>query len=533
MRTLHISPAPDSPDPRDEIVRTVIVPASWEDAAAQALACLTPTEGGPVRLSSEAARWVDAIEMTPRLPGTPKEAPPVGRSLSCLLLMRQMAPNAALWQRRPDEQPGFVLRLAGFVQESSFATEQFIASLRLACESLRRLQADGHDARSGALPLFENLSPADEKKPVAGIVSLTDLDACLAALGLDYDSPAGREFASAVAALARQVAGLGTQNVQPAFSSPSFPDLEQVARTLEAHGTEALAGQQDPTIPAQFPLAPVETGFTVPTPTEALLGVESCGLAPIFSPVDDEGHLRPSTLARLAHLGLTPETALARALEGTLPFTRSPSGAQARMQSALAPFCDCLPPMPEPELEEVRTRLERGVRRPLPARQKGFSQRVSVGGHPLVMQTSQFSNGTLAALSLTPTRESPMIRGLMECLSQAVSIGLQFGAPLETFVAQFAHTRFGPCGTVEGDPAVAYASSMLDYAFRTLSAAYLDQALPDAAPEERNATRDPQLPFEENTNAPQQTQPDRGSPAGPARKNRRKGSKGGSLRLVS
>lgn len=534
MRTLHISPDPDSPDLRDETVRTVILPASWEDAAAQALAFLTPTEGGPVRLATEAARWVDAIDATPRLPGTPADAPPVGRSLSCLLLMRQMAPNAALWQRRPDEQAGFVVRLSGFTQEGIFAAEQYVACLRLACESLRRLDAQESSTRSGALPLFEELTPAASEKPVAGLVTLTDLDACLAELGLDYDSPRARQFACAVAALAQQVACLGTGKTAEVFHSPDFPDIERVSHSL----AESPEGKTSSLAP-QEKRAPLETGFAAATPTEALLGVESCGVAPVFSPVDEAGRLRPSTLARLAHRGLTPEKALAQALEGTIPLVTPEVGAQAKMQAALAPYCDCLPPLPEPELEEVLTRLERGVRRPLPPRQTGFSQRVSIGGHPLVMRTSQFEDGSLGGLTLTPPRESPMTRGLMECLAQAVSIGLQFGAPLEAFVDQFAYTRFGPCGTVEGDPDVTYASSMLDYAFRTLSAAYSGQEMPDAPPE-KIRDKDPLLPF---GGVPAESKPERTAPAsgGPAEKTapeshqntgNLKGPSGRSLRLV-
>ncbi|MXV36367.1 MULTISPECIES: vitamin B12-dependent ribonucleotide reductase [unclassified Saccharibacter] len=479
MRTLQISTDPDS-----AALRSVTLPSAWGDNAAQALTQLTPTCGGPLRLSTEAARWVDMIDATPPLPGTPKETPSPGRSLSCLLLMQHMAPNLALWRRQPDEQPGFVVRLSGFVQENCFSPEHFVACLTLACDSLRRLDAAQQAEQSGELPLFDDTPPYTASHHPAGIVLLTDLDACLAAIGLDYDSDEGRQMARAITGLARIVARAGTKEPAPLFSTPNFPEFERVAVSVST----AAAAHSD--------RAPVETGFSSPGPSDALLEVEACGLAPIFSLLDDEGHLRPSTLNRLAHRGLTPEKALALALGGTQPLPLTNSQGHARMQDALSGLCDYLPQRPEPETEATMSRLERGVRRHLPMRQGGFTQRASIGGHRLFMRTSEFEDGSLGALALSPPRESPMARGLMECLGQAVSIGLQFGAPLEAFVDQFSYTRFGPGGTVEGDPVATYATSMLDYAFRALSEAYLGQHMPDAPID--NSTEDdgpPMLPF--------------------------------------
>ena len=73
-----------------------------------------------------------------------------------------------------------------------------------------------------------------------------------------------------------------------------------------------------------------------------------------------------------------------------------------------------------------------------------------------------------------------MVRGLMEGLAQAVSIGLQYGAPLEDYVSAFAYSHFGVAGTVEGDPGALYATSFLDYSFRALSDIYLKRHLPDS-----------------------------------------------------
>ena len=479
MRTLQTSTDPDS-----AALRPVTIPSVWSDDAAQALAQLSPAEGGPVRLASEATRWVEAVDSTPPLPHAPQDAPPVGRSLSCLLLMQQMAPNAALWRNEPDGQPGFVVRLSGFVQDGLFATEHFAACLKLACDSLRRLEAAHRPYRSGDLPLFDEPAPFCTSDGPAGLILLTDLDACLAALGMDYDSDEGRQTAAAMTRLVRLVARAGTASPEPAFSCPQAPDIEQAAIAISA-ATRSLTG-----------LAMIETGFSSPGAVDAILDVEACGLGPIFSLVNGHGGLRASTLNRLAHRGLSPEAALALALDGQPPLQPAGARAHALMHEAVAPFCDHLPALPEPETDDLKEKLGRGVRRPLPMRQEGFSQRASIGGHRLFMRTGEFEDGTLASLSLAPPRESPMARGLMDCFSQAVSIGLQFGVPLDVFVEQFAYSRFGACGTVEGDDVASYATSMLDYAFRALSDAYLGQRLPDAPAEAGEKQQEaPMLPF--------------------------------------
>lgn len=481
MRTVAITADPDS-----QTLRSVTLPASWDDNAAQALAELA-VDGGPVRLASEAARWIDRIDTTPQLDQTSSKDGPVsiGRSLSYLLLMRHMAPNRALWQGRDDEQFGFVVKLSSFVADNLFSPEQFVACLELACESLRRIHLSQKGERSGDLPLFEEYQQPVSGESTAGIILLSDLDACLAAIGLDYDSEEGRQFSIAVTALASLVLKKNTLRPLTVLASPLFPSIEHIATAI----AEAC-----PACKAPFP--PVELGFSAPGPIDALLGVEACGLAPIFSPLDEKGHLRASTQSRLAFRGLTPEKALALALNNENPLPIADGFSFARMHDALIKLADYLPPRPEPEMETLLSRLERGVRRSLPPRQNGFSQKTSIGGHALFMRTSEFEDGSLGALNLVPSRESPMARGLMECLGHAVSIGLQCGVPLETFIDQFAYTHFGPCGTVEGDPSVNYASSMLDYAFRVLSETYLGKHMPDAplrSPEDQ--TEDPLLPF--------------------------------------
>jgi len=488
MRTVQVGTDPDDP-----ATRSVALPAGWDDDAASALVELSGhTAARTIRLAVEAGRWVDDLR-TGTLPEADREAlAATSRTLSCLLLLRQMAPTAPLWQRRTDRRPGFVLNLAGFVQEGLFAVEQFVACLRLACETLRRLDTIQSDMRNGELPLGEPALPGlahAMPSPRAGEILLTNLDAALAAIGLDYDSDAGRDAACALASLATSISRQGAGPVPLPPQACPIPGLATIAAQIR---DEAALDEDLETRPR---LAPIETGFSTPGPIDALLGAESCGLAPIFSPLTQDGTLRQSTLDRLAHRGLTPETALAASLAGETPLALPRDAAHLAMHRALAGFVDRMPARPEPG-EAARARLERGARRALPARHGGFTQRAAVGGHRLYLRTGEYEDGTLGEVSITPSRESPMVRGLMDCVGQAVSIGLQYGAPLDAYVERFAHSNFGPSGTVEGDPVAAYATSLLDYAFRALSDAYLGKRLPDAPPQEpESAESGPLLPL--------------------------------------
>ncbi|GBQ64005.1 vitamin B12-dependent ribonucleotide reductase [Ameyamaea chiangmaiensis NBRC 103196] len=488
MRTTQVSVTPDD----DSLVR-VTLPADWDDGAAQALLELSAESDragrGGVRMSIEAARWIDPLE-THDLPV---------RSLSYLLLMRQGAPGRSVWNSQHERRPAFVLNLAAFVQAGvGFGTEEFVAAVRLACRALRVIARESDDLRNGELPLLDlpprrtlaapETSPVPQS-PVADLL-LTNLDACLALLGLDYDSEAGRDTACCLAALTTLVAhaGRGADDVPLPPQRSVVPGLAAVARAIWSEAA----------VLTDAPLSRIETGFSTPGPVDGLLGVETCGLAPAFSPLSADGHLALSTRARLAARGLTPEAALALSLAGEPVLPLPGPDAHLAMHRALAGFVDRLPARPEPLSLPMRARLsnERGAHRPLPARHGGFSQKASVGGHKLFLRTGEYEDGTLGEVSLTPARESPMVRGLMDCFSQSVSIGLQYGAPLDAYVDAFAYTRFGPGGTVEGDPVASYATSLLDYAFRALSDAYLGKRLPDAPHRDEAPEGVPMLPLE-------------------------------------
>jgi ribonucleoside-diphosphate reductase alpha chain len=123
-------------------------------------------------------------------------------------------------------------------------------------------------------------------------------------------------------------------------------------------------------------------------------------------------------------------------------------------------------------IERVVTRPERRV---LPNRRKGYTQKATVGGHKLYLRTGEYEDGSLAEIFIDMHKEGSAFRSLMDCFAIAISLGLQYGVPLERFVDQFTFTRFEPAGIVEGNDAIKMATSILDYIFRELAISYLDR----------------------------------------------------------
>ena len=225
-----------------------------------------------------------------------------------------------------------------------------------------------------------------------------------------------------------------------------------------------------------------------PGPAEALLGVETGGIAPAFSPVRDL-RLTRAAQDRLAAAAMSPEVALAAVLVGEVPLPVAGLSAHAAMRDAVAPYLHSVAalgaalPAPGAASGGADGAGFGAVHRALPARHAGVTQKVSVGGHRVFVRTGEYADGRLGEISLSLPRESAAVRGLAECFAQAVSLGLQHGVRLEEFVDAFALTRFGPAGSVEGDPDVERASSVLDYVFRSLAVTYLGRRIADPAVE--------------------------------------------------
>jgi ribonucleoside-diphosphate reductase alpha chain len=114
-------------------------------------------------------------------------------------------------------------------------------------------------------------------------------------------------------------------------------------------------------------------------------------------------------------------------------------------------------------------------RRRLPNRRKGYTQKAVVGGHKVYLRTGEYVDGRIGEIFIDMHKEGAAFRSLMNSFAIAVSIGLQYGVPLEEFVEAFAYTRFEPSGPVQGNDTVKMASSVLDYIFRELAISYLDR----------------------------------------------------------
>ncbi|MEX0968464.1 MAG: vitamin B12-dependent ribonucleotide reductase [Bacteroidia bacterium] len=123
---------------------------------------------------------------------------------------------------------------------------------------------------------------------------------------------------------------------------------------------------------------------------------------------------------------------------------------------------------------QFKRQLSRIVeRKKLPNKRDGFTQKSKVGGQTIFVRTGEYSDGTLGEIFIDLHKEGASFRSLMNCFAIAVSIGLQYGVPLEEFVDKFAFTRFDPSGMVEGHDNIKSSTSIVDYVFRLLGFEYL------------------------------------------------------------
>ncbi len=131
------------------------------------------------------------------------------------------------------------------------------------------------------------------------------------------------------------------------------------------------------------------------------------------------------------------------------------------------------PPRQERVVERV---IERDrMRRKLPDRRKGYIQKAAVGGHKVYIHTGEYDDGELGEIFIDMHKEGAAFRSLMNNFAIAISIGLQYGVPLDEFVDAFVFTRFEPAGRVTGNDSIGSATSILDYIFRELGVSYLDR----------------------------------------------------------
>jgi ribonucleoside-diphosphate reductase alpha chain len=117
----------------------------------------------------------------------------------------------------------------------------------------------------------------------------------------------------------------------------------------------------------------------------------------------------------------------------------------------------------------------RAARQKLPERRKGYTQKAIVGGHKVYLRTGEYQDGSLGEIFIDMHKEGAGFRAMMNNFAIAVSVGLQYGVPLEEFVDAFTFTKFEPSGMVQGNDSIKNATSILDYIFRELAVSYLDR----------------------------------------------------------
>ncbi len=114
-------------------------------------------------------------------------------------------------------------------------------------------------------------------------------------------------------------------------------------------------------------------------------------------------------------------------------------------------------------------------REKMPQRRKGYTQKANVGGHKVYLRTGEYEDGSLGEIFIDMHKEGAGFRAMMNNFAIAVSVGLQYGVPLEEFVDAFTFTKFEPAGMVQGNDSIKSATSILDYIFRELAVSYLDR----------------------------------------------------------
>jgi hypothetical protein len=319
-------------------------------------------------------------------------------------------------------------------------------------------------------------------RPRGGTLALTGLAALLAALGLSYDSEDAialtREIGETSAAATGE--GVTTAVMAPdpatarllASESDGLAPLDGLVvsdggeagwRRCVAAGLSRLRFD----LPDQVEGVPAEC-FRGPPP-EAVIVMAATLAARVSGPVEAVIPMpADATVEAVA-------TLLRAASQAQLPHvrvTRTGSGFTALLDTLEAAEDGDAP------AQRLETLVDRAIasaaeRRKLPDRRKGYIQKSTVGGHKVYLHTGEFDDGELGEIFIDMHKEGAAFRSLMNNFAIAISIGLQYGVPLEEFVDAFVFTRFEPAGPVEGNDSIRHATSILDYLFRELAVSYL------------------------------------------------------------
>jgi ribonucleoside-diphosphate reductase alpha chain len=245
-------------------------------------------------------------------------------------------------------------------------------------------------------------------------------------------------------------------------------DPAEIARAERSvHGAgrlddcQALEPDRRAVFQAPSPQARMAMAHSVEAALE--IGVDLELALPGSASIDEVGALAASAARRgLSAIKIRREGEALYDLLNTIEFASGDYGATARIAE-------------ERVVERVVEKLVEtpASRRKLPDRRKGYIQKSTVGGHKVYLHTGEFDDGALGEIFIDMHKEGAAFRSLMNNFAISISIGLQYGVPLEEYVDAYLFTRFEPAGDVEGNDSIKHASSILDYLFRELAVSYL------------------------------------------------------------
>ena len=118
-------------------------------------------------------------------------------------------------------------------------------------------------------------------------------------------------------------------------------------------------------------------------------------------------------------------------------------------------------------------KLKNNARFRMPDRRKGYIQKAQIGDHKVYLHTGEYDDGKIGEIFIDTNKEGELVKAMMNNFAIAISLGLQYGVPLEEYVDAFIDTKFEPSGNVNGNDRILSASSILDYVFRELAISYL------------------------------------------------------------
>jgi ribonucleoside-diphosphate reductase alpha chain len=360
--------------------------------------------------------------------------------------------------------------------------EVFPTLAQAAVEGLTRLRADVEDARARLLGRRTLAEAPGVNHAALAAAGLTPHEIAAIEAALPTASSLAQAFTPRIVGEGFVLDVLGVS--AEALADPRFDLLAQMGFSPEAVAQaerHVFGGGDAPGLEAFAPLPAIdaEARFRMAAAAEKALGVPSRHVFEMGFDAEPTAAARLQSLAarcgvRAVSLAREPAPAF---LSLNLPAVED-EAPRRRLET---------PPQPTERVVEKIVERERSRTR-LPDRRKGYIQKAAVGGHKVYLHTGEYDDGLLGEIFIDMHKEGAAFRSLMNNFAIAISIGLQYGVPLDEFVDAFVYTRFEPAGRVEGNDSIKSATSILDYIFRELAVSYLDRDdLANADPDEFTA----------------------------------------------